>query len=310
MGRMDDELFMSIIDQLAEHEVSLVQPFLMNDPLMDKQLVPRLSYMKRKLRGPRINITTNGALLGPKVAREFARLDLDSIHISSNGITQSVNKATMGIDNPTVLRNVNVLADELRKSGARTELIVTGLLLHATRAEVFIARDYWRSRGITYFINPLNDRAGNIAHDKFEAQLPFDREVNRSQLLSYDMSGCPSLYSFMGILYNGDLVTCCMDWRRSLILGNARKNSLYDLWRSRAYRHIRQSSDTGRLGERLLCKQCGQNRFSIDQDVLQDHIDRQMEGTGQQDHLRVAKLLRETYEQDQQSVKLNLVRPV
>jgi MoaA/NifB/PqqE/SkfB family radical SAM enzyme len=315
MGVMEEDLFRSIIDQLAGRQILLLQPFLMNEPLMDKRIVPRLAYMKAKVPGARINITTNGVLLRPALVKELVRLDLDSIHVSSNGLTSETYLATMGIDGAEVLANVNNLADELRSAGARTRLIVTALLLKQNREEVFLAREYWRRRGVEFFLNPLNDRAGNIDRHEFEGMLPFDDDVNRAQLLRYNMSGCPALYAFLGILYNGDLVTCCMDWRRSLILGNAREHSLYELWHGQPYSVIRALSDSGRLAERELCRKCGENRFSIDQESLENLLMREgepaagtpLEGTAA--GLRIARHLQEIGAKQPDDLKLNLIRP-
>lgn len=315
MGTMVEDLFRSIVDQLAGREILLLQPFLMNEPLMDKRLVPRLAYMKAKVPGARINLTTNGALLRPALVKELARLDLDSIHVSSNALTPDTYRATMGIDGTDVLANVNILADELRAAGARTRLIVTAILLRQNRDEVFVARDYWRDRGVEFFLNPLNDRAGNVDHGEFESMLPFDRDVNRAQLRHYDMSGCPSLYSFLGILYNGDLVTCCMDWRRSLVLGNAREQSLYELWHGGPYGAIRAQSDAGRLADRELCRRCGENRFSVEPETLEHLLARQGEGADGQPLDRagttpgLAWRLHQIHAEHPDELKLNLIRP-
>lgn len=315
MGTMDEDLFRAIVDQLAGREILLLQPFLMNEPLMDKRIVDRLAYMKATVRGARLNITTNGVLLRPALVKELVRLDLDSIHISSNALTSETYRATMGIDGDHVIANVNNLVDQLRRGGARTRVIVTALLLKQNREEVFLVRDYWQRRGVEFFLNPLNDRAGNIDRAEFEDMLPFDRDVNRAQLLHYNMSGCPSLYAFLGILYNGDLVTCCMDWRRSLVLGNARERSLYDLWHGEAYRDIRGLSDTGRLDERPLCRHCGENRFSIDQESLEHLVaadGRQTDratGGGAEAGRRIAQNLRAISTAQPEVLKLNLIRP-
>ena len=114
---------------------------------MDKRIVDRLAYMKAKVRGARINITTNGVLLRPPLVKELVRLDLDSIHVSSNALTSETYRATMGIDGDQVIANVNNLADQLRRAGARTRVIVTALLLKQNREEVFLVRDYWQRRG-------------------------------------------------------------------------------------------------------------------------------------------------------------------
>jgi len=310
MGVMDEDLFRSIVNQLSGRPILLLQPFLMNDPLMDKNIVSRLAYMKSRVAGARINITTNGALLKLPLAKELARLDIDSIHISSNGLLPRTYRATMGIDGAAVLANVNHLADELRRSGARTRLIVTAILMKENREEVLLAQDYWRSRGVAFFLNPLNDRAGNIDRGEFEDMLPFDAEANRSQLLHYDMSGCPALYSFLGILYNGDLVTCCMDWRRSMVMGNARTKSLSELWHDRPYRTIREWSDTGRLGVRELCRKCGENRFSIDSESLIDLLERgEADHQSRAAHLKLARRLRRMHTEEPDVVKMSLIRP-
>ena len=309
MGHMDEELYRSIVDQLPGRDIALLQPFLMNDPLMDKKIIPRLAYMKERTPNTRINITTNGALLRSRIADELAALDLDSIHISSNGINPKTYKETMGIDGALVLKNVNYLADALRNAGCKTELIVTSILLRETEEEIFVAREYWRSRGVTFYMNPLNDRAGNLGSGEFTQLLPFDADIQRTQLLNYDMSGCPALYSFLGILYNGDLVTCCMDWRRSLVLGNAREKSLYELWHDRPYQQIRRLSDEGRLGERELCRKCGENRFSIDKRALVDLLQRQSDGSRPSAALSAARKLSEAHAEDPELIKMNLIRP-
>jgi MoaA/NifB/PqqE/SkfB family radical SAM enzyme len=274
-GVMDDDLFHSIVDQISHYPVQMIQPFLNNDPLMDKRIVPRLETIIRKNPRSLIRLTTNGALMRPEIARALAAMPLETIHISSNGLTAETYKRTMGIDAYSVLRNVNYLWDELRRRGSKTKLVVTAILLAANREEVRHMHDYWRSRGVTFYLNPLNDRAGTLGAQRFVELLPFGAEASRTQLVQYNISNCPALHGFMGILWNGDLITCCMDWTRARVMGNAREASLYTLWHNPRYRAMRQLSEEGRLQEEPLCRDCGDNRFSIDSGVLRDVLVRQ-----------------------------------
>jgi MoaA/NifB/PqqE/SkfB family radical SAM enzyme len=295
---MDEDLFQSIVDQISYHPVQLIQPFLNNDPLMDKNILPRLELIIKKNPRARVSVTTNGYLLREEIARALARLPLDTIHISSNGLTPEVYRETMGLDGYTVIRNVNYLWDQLRKYQSPTKLVVTAILLQSNQREVVHMRDYWHSRGVTFYLNPLNNRAGNLTHEKFVQLLPFNESVRRGQLLSYNMSGCPALYSFMGILWNGDLITCCMDWRRSRVLGNARDDSLSNLWQGKPYQDIRELSNTGRLAELSLCRQCGDNKFSIDLETLRELVECQDRDADQErDRETVATLERIRREQ-------------
>jgi MoaA/NifB/PqqE/SkfB family radical SAM enzyme len=265
---MDDALFESVVDQMAGRDLDLVQPFLNNEPFTDPHILRRLEVLRARLAHVPMAITTNGLRLGGDARRVLARLGLDTIYISSHGLTPAVYRETMGIDAFTVLRNVNLLHDELRRHGARTRLVVSAVLLHSNRHEIRVQHDYWVSRGIEFYVNPLNDRAGNIPEPAFVRLLPLDAARRGEHLRRYDMSGCPALDQFMGILWNGDVVSCCMDWRRARVLGNARRQSLEEIWTGEPYARLRGLSAAGRLAEETLCRDCGQNRFSIGADAL------------------------------------------
>jgi len=309
-GTMDDDLFEKIVDEISYYPVRLIQPFLNNDPLMDRKIVTRLEHIIRKNPLSRVSITTNGFLLRPEIARALAAMPLETIHISSNGLTREIYRETMGLDGFAVLSNVNLLWDEMKRQGSPTRLVVTAILMSTNKREVEHMRQYWCARGVTFYLNPLNNRAGNMTPERFRDLLPFDEGANASQLRAYNMSGCPSLYAWMGILWNGDMVRCCMDWRRAKVLGNAREQSLYSLWHGREYGGLRAVSDAGRLNEMPLCGECGENRFSIDPAVL-----RQVLSTKAESQLEAANDLRifETIEafriQTPELIQLGLIRP-
>lgn len=303
-GAMDQDLFERLIDEISWHRVQLLQPFLNNDPLMDPQIVPRLELMIRKNPRTRICVTTNGSLLRPPVARALAAMPLETIHISSNGLTPGVYRETMGLDAWAILQNVNILWDELRRRGSKTRLVVTAILMKQNQREVERMRDYWRARGVEFFLNPLNDRAGNITTEKYVQLLPFSNDLAQSQFQETRMTSCASIYSFLGILWNGDTVTCCQDWRRTHMMGNLRSTTIYELWHGVQYRRMRSYSDQGRLDELPLCSDCGSQRFSVDAGALRDMLARQ---NGNPDDWASLEFL-ESLKGDDSVVKQNLVR--
>jgi radical SAM protein with 4Fe4S-binding SPASM domain len=86
------------------------------------------------------------------------------------------------------------------------------------------------------------------------------------------MTSCQALYASLAVLWNGDVVTCCMDWRRDNVMGSVRDASIREVWEGRQYQAIRALSDTGRLNERPLCLGCGHNRFSINSGDLRNRL--------------------------------------
>ena len=305
---MEESLFRSIVDEISKHPVDLIQPFLMNDPLMDQNILDRLEYIVRKNPASRVNITTNGLLMDNAFSQELVKLNIDSIHISSNGLSHDTYKKTMGLDSYTVFKNVNYLWDLICQGDYKTSLHVTAIFLKSTKKEIFLAQKYWQSRGIEFFMNPLNDRAGNIESESFKEMLPFSTKTNQEHILSYKMSGCPSIYSFMGILYNGDLVTCCMDWNRAVILGNAKEKSLYDIWHDEPYSAIRRLSENGLLDEVELCKNCSENRFSMDEKALKSLFKKKTGQPDCQEDTEIARQFIKAKENDPDMMKLNIVR--
>lgn len=307
-GQMSQALFEQIVDEISFYKVDLIQPFLNNDPLMDRNIIAKLELLIRKNPSARIMITTNGFLLRPELARELVRLRLHTIHISSNGLTAGVYRETMGIDGYTVMRNVNFLWDLIRSSGSSTRLVVTAVLMKANKHEVEHMRQYWRARGVSFYLNPLNDRAGNLSSERFVQLLPFSEDANRNQVMHLNMSGCPSLYSFMGILWNGDVIRCCNDWRRARVMGNAGRQTLKDIWDGSEYAQMRAMSDNGRLNEVELCGECGEQQFHIDLPALRSFLQRQQAGDAAESDLRVIAHLEKLRSTEPECLQLGIVR--
>jgi len=57
------------------------------------------------------------------------------------------------------------------------------------------------------------------------------------------------------ILYNGDVLLCCVDWERSTVLGNLKEKSLAEIWNSEAYMRIRRDYFNNRTNN-ILCGKC------------------------------------------------------
>ena len=306
-GVMEESLYRRLVDEVSQYPVHLLQPFLNNDPLMDKQILERTEYMVRKNPHAQVCITTNGALLRKDLAEGFAGIPLHTIHISSNGITGDTYRDTMKIDGYAVMQNVNYLWDCLKRRNSRTRLVVTAILMKRNRDEVALMRDYWRSRGVEFYLNPLNDRAGNMDRSEFAEMLPFTDSANRSQLHHWSMTACQSLYASLAVLWNGDVVTCCMDWRRDNVMGNVRDATIREVWEGAQYRSIRALSDAGRLSERPLCNGCGHNRFSINSDRLASHLSTEDDAVSAKDRELLGTLVN-LRQQTPQLIQLGLMQ--
>ena len=150
----------------------------------------------------------------------------------------------MGVPYDRVVANIDYLLS-IRPEHLRvfTNMIETTLM--APEIEANIRR--WHARGVGSGSSVLVHRGGNVEN--------FD-ELNYRPKHRTPIRICDLLYHKMYILYNGDVVLCCMDWRRQVIMGNVHEQSLKEIWRGERYQHFRRFHEEGRSEELDLCRTC------------------------------------------------------
>jgi hypothetical protein len=109
------------------------------------------------------------------------------------------------------------------------------------------ATEFWGRHGVKEVDTYLGHttRAGNLA--------------GTYQILHREVRGCrEGLPLHMAtLIYTGELVLCCMDWRREVILGNIQRQSLASIWRSERRREVMAAiAGTKDVPNDFLCKRC------------------------------------------------------
>ncbi len=249
-GKMEDGLYNKIIDECSSYfGVERILPYLMNEPLMDSGIVEKINYAKEKNPNACIHILTNGSILTDGLSKRLIGSRLDWIGFSVHGIRKDTYENSMkGLLLERTLSNICRFI-ELAKVSRNSEFIMITFFRYGglSLEEKEEAIDFWKRRGIqriSYFDGPIS-RAGNVGeipHPKHNA-----------------VKGCRSIWrdEMIHILYNGDVVLCCMDWRRQVILGNVGNESIYDIWNGPGYRQIRgMVSGEIESEEDFICKHC------------------------------------------------------
>jgi radical SAM superfamily enzyme YgiQ (UPF0313 family)/MoaA/NifB/PqqE/SkfB family radical SAM enzyme len=249
-GTMDEALFRRIIDECAEHpvEVQRLLLYLMNEPLLDGDLVERISYAKARNPRASLHILTNGALLTERRGDALIDSGLDWIGLSIHGYSPSAYREAMGLDRDVTYRRAErFIRAALARRGPGFVMVTFNGGGPVTSEEREAALSYFRDLGvqrISYHGGSIS-RAGNVP------TIPAPRHEA--------VHGCHSIWwrEMLHVLYNGDVVLCCMDWRRRVVVGNLREQSIAELWRSDAYRRVRDTVD-GRveLPDDFPCARC------------------------------------------------------
>ena len=88
----------------------------------------------------------------------------------------------------------------------------------------------------------INNRATNANVSNQQLSLPLERCCN---IPCYKMS----------VDINGDVILCCSDWHRTMILGNVLTDNIYSIWNNSKYREIRTQLIRNDRSNKL-CEKC------------------------------------------------------
>lgn len=248
-GKMAPGLFERIIDEAAAHRVRRISPYLMNEPLVDRGLFDKIRYIKATIPDCNVVVTSNGHFLTPQVADAILELGggLHELYISLQGIDREPYEKTMrgSMNFERTLANVNHFIEEQRRRGLeRPKLWITMVDTAVIDARKAVA--YWRSRGVASKYTTLENRGGNIRNAE---------NFSRTKAMSY-CTTCTRLFKQAYILFNGDMVLCCVDYSREQVLGNITNSSIDDVWNGPVATEIRRRYLGHQFDGLPLCGNC------------------------------------------------------
>ncbi|MBK6938704.1 MAG: SPASM domain-containing protein [Planctomycetes bacterium] len=248
-GTMEWDLFTKIVDEMCAHDMQEIHPFLMNEPLWDKDLPKKIRYIADKRRPGsdlKLKINTNASLLTDDMAKQLIESGLDKLNISFHGIRPEVYEFNMGnLKFEPMVKKVLRFKEMLDKaSKPKPALHITMVKTKDIVADKKNIRAFWKSHGIGCNLRPLGNRNNKEVEMK---------GINWDDWHAY--TWCRRPFTQIYILYNGDCVLCCCDWNRTTTLGNLRHKSIEEVWNSPAYKRVRENF---LLKERkdLLCGTC------------------------------------------------------
>ncbi len=250
-GTMSDELFQKIIDEVIQYpNLRRLDPYLLNDPLVDKKMPERIEYIARKKgkrRNPRVRITTNAGLLTEEMGYRLLHAEgLDEINFSFHSIIPEVYEQMMPpLKYDRVMGNIlrfKELWDKFK--GKKPKLTVWTVKTLPVIQNLKNEKAYWKKLGIGFKARKLDNRAS----EDIETLGIADRDFVR-------VSFCVIPFWRAWIMWNGDMIMCCVDQERTNLLGNCRDRSIKEVWNDPKYQDLRRRWRTREL-DGLLCSQC------------------------------------------------------
>ena len=72
---------------------------------------------------------------------------------------------------------------------------------------------------------------------------------------------CPQIFKGVQVQADGEVVPCCVDWKRVNVLGNIKVDSLYEIWNSEKLRRLQIEHLVGNKSKIEPCKDCTMNDY-------------------------------------------------
>lgn len=229
-GEMSDELFHKIIKESKVFKRPEIVPFLNGEPFIFPRIWEWLDYMKKM--DCRVYLFTNAEFID--VNRIIKYKNIRYICCSINAATKKTHSEIMrGPNYDKVVANVEELIAK-----APFPIYVSMVEVEKNQHEIDLFKKKWGDR-VTYgeFKN-----WGGARHDKLEKtgfRIP-----------------CQSMLHTITILWDGRVATCCMDYDGRLILGDANKQTLSEIYKSYEWLRRRHKNLDFSM---IPCKECNQN---------------------------------------------------
>jgi len=256
--KISNELFENIIREIsAEGGIRHIVLHLQNEPLLDNDIFRKIQLIRRIGKG---HITTffatNGSLFSKEKLSQLVDSGLDELVISLDACSEeSYNKIRKGLNFNIVLKNIKMIS----KSKYDGNLSVGFVKQKENIMELNDFEKMCKKMKINKKVSKICNRSGDL--DDFENYRIKKKNMSiyeriSSYLMKRVIKVCPFTINWMTILHNGDVIVCCNDYRKKIIIGNLNKSTIKEIWKNKRLEKIRLLQLQKKYKEISICKKC------------------------------------------------------
>lgn len=222
--KLSDETLDRIIDELKDHpHPFILSPFKVNEPFLDKRLIPFCRKVEERIPNAVLRIFTNGSALTARHIEEVAGLKrVVHLWVSLNEHRADEYKALMGLDFDRTVANLDALHAAVCAGAFRHEVVVSKVAAEGLNEP--IQDDFIEFVGTMW--------------PKFKIHLiKPDGWLGDIPLGSPEIPDAPcSRWFELSIMATGKVALCCMDGQGQFTIGDVHEQSLFEIYNGKAWR--------------------------------------------------------------------------
>ncbi|MTK63636.1 MAG: radical SAM protein [Methanobacterium sp.] len=264
---LDFALFEKIIRDVSEFpdHLRVMRLNKIGEPLLNKNLPDMVRLAKQCGRIDYIDLATNASLFNEGLLEALIEAGLDRLNVSLEGIDndQYRKHAKVDVNFDEIIKNIKWLYQN--KGGCEISIKIPGNYLSEKDREIFF--DIFGNYCDRIFIEELSPIWPEFdVEERAHVKITQDEGQYRQKLEEKEV--CTYIFYAMAVNADGTVSACCPDWDQKLLIGDARRQSLREIWGSDSMRKLQKLHLKGLRETHPVCASCGHVKFS-----QQDNID-------------------------------------
>lgn len=241
-GFMEFNLFKKVIDELAD-----INPSFQNDKVVwlhhfgESLLHPEFDTFIKYAAGKKVRtgLSVNPMMLSEKVSMALLKSGLHILYLSLDGHNDESFSKIRGVNNMYGTSRSNMLnfLNMKKENPCSMKIILSMIDFSLNEESIAAVKDEWESHDQIDGFLMKNYTTWDGAVSEITALAP-DAAVNRSE--NNSEVTCRFPWENMTVTWDGDVVPCCFDYNKKLVLGNAVTHSLGYIWNDAPMQKLRK----------------------------------------------------------------------
>lgn len=221
-GLMEFELFKKIIDECAKNDLYSIRISLRGEPFIHPKVYDMIQYAKEK--GVKeVSSLTHGGQIDEEKFEKLIDLGLDWLTISFDGIGETYEKIRYPLKFNDMVAKIKRFQEIKKEKGVVKPVIKVQTVWPAI------------SKNPEEFYNIFNSITDQLASNPL-----IDYLHNDTDIVFEENFTCPQLWERMVIGSDGGVLLCANDEMGAYKVGDANKESLYDIWHGKKMTEVRE----------------------------------------------------------------------
>ena len=247
-GYISRRLFESCIDQLSDMKLETLNLQFGGESLLHPDFKNFLRYAINKRDSGRIGcvgLTTNGMLFDRSIADLFVSLKADWVNFSLDGIGQVNDNIRVGSKYSIIDKNIKYLLE--KRGSTKKPKVLLNMVDHGkTENQKLEFYDEWVS-----FVDEIELLPSILPDNSWE-----NKALSENLELAPPPAYCSVPLNTMIITWDGKVTYCCFDNTLKIVLGDASKESIKEIWNGSKFQTLRRAILTNSFSTASPCFKC------------------------------------------------------